>query len=62
MSVVEAIQIHLRKATLNRTDGYQLPDAYLPILRGEDAKRGGGALTQHAILSHNTENVVTLVF
>ncbi len=37
--IVEAIQIHLRKATLNRTDGYQLPDAYFSILREEDAKR-----------------------
>ncbi len=43
--IVEAIQIHLRKATLNRTDGYQLPDAYFPILREEDAKRGGGTDT-----------------
>ena len=38
--IVEAIQIHLKKATLNRTDGFKLPDVYFPILR-EETSRGG---------------------
>ena len=38
--IVEAIEIHLKKASLNRTDGYNLPDVYFPILR-EEAQRGG---------------------
>ena len=38
--IAEAIQIHLRGATLNRNDGHHIPDAYLPILREEGAGRG----------------------
>lgn len=39
--IVEAIHIRLRKATINRTEGYNLPDVYLPILKEAEARRGG---------------------
>ena len=39
--LVEAIHIHLRKASLNRTDGYNLPDVYFPLLREDTTRRGG---------------------
>ena len=38
--VEEAIQIHLKEASLNRNDGHNLPDIYLPILREAEAGRG----------------------
>ena len=38
--ITEAIMIHTKKATLNRNDGTELPDIYLPILREEEARRG----------------------
>ena len=38
--ITEAILIHTKKATLNRNDGTELPDIYLPILREEEARRG----------------------
>ena len=37
--VTEAIHIHLRKASLNRTDGHVLPEVYFPILRAEEEGR-----------------------
>ncbi len=41
--VLEAINIRTKGAKLNRNDGVEIPDAYLPLLREEGAARG----TQH---------------
>ena len=40
IKVKEAVHIKLRKATLNRMGGYDLPHLYLPLLREE--ARGAG--------------------
>ena len=37
--IEEAIHIHLRKASLNRTDGHELREVYFPILRAEEEGR-----------------------
>ena len=38
--ICEAIHIRMKGPKMNRNDGADLPDIYLPLLRGED---GGGA-------------------
>ena len=38
--ITEAIHINLRQASMNRTDGYDMPDIYLPLLREAEAGRG----------------------
>ena len=39
--VLEAINIKLKGARLNRTDGVELPDVYLPLLKEEGGREGG---------------------
>ena len=39
--VLEAINIKVKGASLNRNDGLELPDAYLPLLKREESARGG---------------------
>ena len=38
--VLEAMNIRVQGAKLNRTDGYDIPDAYLPLIREEGGTRG----------------------
>ena len=46
--VLEAIQIKIKGASMNRNEGYDLPDLYLPLLR-EEAQ--GGRTPQHDLTS-----------
>ena len=49
--VKETIHIKLRGATFNRTEGYNLPDLYLHLLREEE---GGGDQGGQESLTGNT--------
>ena len=44
--LVEAIHIHLEKASLNRNDGLDLPEVYLPLLKEETPGERGATADQ----------------
>ena len=58
--VKEAIHIKLWGATLNRTGGYDLSDLYLPLLREEETRGAGRALTAHISTASTTSSMVVL--